>query len=66
MFGESYGGKYMIALATEIFKNGNKIPLQGFAIGNGWVNPDIQQRAYSTHGYGFGLYDYSSQVSINR
>lgn len=41
IFGESYGGKYTLALATEISNAGVKIPLKGFALGNAWVNPVI-------------------------
>jgi serine carboxypeptidase-like clade 4 len=55
--GESYAGHYVPAVSSRIFKSLlNKegpfdIPLKGFAIGNGLVNPAIQYKAYSQFAY---------------
>ncbi|XP_027911762.1 serine carboxypeptidase-like [Vigna unguiculata] len=51
IFGESYGGHYVPALASRV-NQGNKqnqtlhINLKGFAIGNGLTDPAIQYQAY--------------------
>ena len=73
-FGESYGGKYVIALAQAILDaqlysknntNQQRINLKGIAIGNGWVSPDLQQRVYGSLGYSCGFLNYRNLVSIN-
>lgn len=58
--GESYGGKYVPALAYAIHKDNekqeNKINLQGLAIGNGLVDPGNQLH-YGDYLYQLGLID---------
>jgi carboxypeptidase C (cathepsin A) len=59
--GESYAGHYVPAVSNRIF-NANKknegpfkIPLQGFAIGNGLVNPAVQYQEYAQFSLDNGL-----------
>ena len=59
VFGESFGGHYAPMLATSIL-DGNglsdrKINLKGIGIGNGWVNPIVQQRTNADYAYAHGL-----------
>lgn len=66
VFGESYGAKYAISLAHLIMIRGNTgINLQGIALGNGWVNPTVQERVYGQLGYGIGIINYQEYVTIN-
>jgi carboxypeptidase C (cathepsin A) len=56
--GESYAGKYVPSLAYEIFSMNTGllyINLQGIAIGNGWVHPIVQNKAYVDYSYNLGL-----------
>ncbi|KAF0972227.1 hypothetical protein FDP41_009535 [Naegleria fowleri] len=72
LFGESYGGKYVIGLANAIAQYNEKkkpsevtIPLQGIAMGNAWIAPDIQERTYGELAYIVGLSDYTGLVRVN-
>ncbi|KAL4462598.1 hypothetical protein ABPG74_000428 [Tetrahymena malaccensis] len=50
--GESYAGHYIPAIGAELVKQANKdINLQGLAIGNGWVTPQVQQPAYGEYAH---------------
>ncbi|KAL4505177.1 hypothetical protein ABPG72_016244 [Tetrahymena utriculariae] len=50
--GESYAGHYIPAIGAELVKQNNpKINLQGLAIGNGWVDPEVQQPSYGEYAY---------------
>ncbi|TMW58665.1 hypothetical protein Poli38472_010224 [Pythium oligandrum] len=56
VFGESYGGHYVPAVAHRVFEgNNNKeglhINLQGFGIGNGLTNPQVQYKYYPDMAY---------------
>jgi carboxypeptidase C (cathepsin A) len=49
--GESYCGKYIPNMATEIMDQNNDkdnelpdINLKGLAIGDGWINPELQTK----------------------
>ncbi|MFC5723930.1 hypothetical protein ACFP1Z_27570 [Streptomyces gamaensis] len=66
--GESYGGKYVPAIAREIRKqnrlnaDGRQINLQGISVGNGWIRPELSLRvlidyAYTTGFLGIGQRD---------
>ncbi|CAO3678228.1 unnamed protein product [Rhizopus stolonifer] len=56
--GESYAGHYLPAISSEIIKKNReasskgllKINYQSMLIGNGWTNPRIQFKEYSTFG----------------
>lgn len=63
-FGESYGGKYVLALAT-LMTNQPQFNFKGIGIGNGWVAPDIQQRVYAKLGYVTGFSNYYEYVTLN-
>lgn len=56
VFGESYGGHYVPAIAHRVFtgnqnKGGLHINLQGFGIGNGLTNPQVQYKYYPEMAY---------------
>lgn len=56
VFGESYGGHYVPAIAYRVFtgnknKEGLPINLQGFGIGNGLTDPQVQYKYYPEMAY---------------
>ena len=59
--GESYAGKYIPYLATEIMSEGGELAerlrLGGLAIGDGWVNPELIVASYPEFSYAHGLVD---------
>ena len=57
--GESYAGKYLPQLAMRILSGNPKdtINLQGLLIGDGWVNPKLQQSSDAEFAYSHGLID---------
>ena len=61
ILGESYGGKYVPALAYKIHLSNPsasfKINFKGVAIGNGLVDPENQLPHYGQLMYSFGLVD---------
>lgn len=61
--GESYAGKYIPQLSMRIL-SGNQvnkeINLQGIIIGDGWVNPKVQQSSNAAFAYAHGLIDQST------
>ncbi|XP_058462254.1 venom serine carboxypeptidase [Malaya genurostris] len=67
--GESYGGKYVPAIAHTIHRqNGNskvKINLQGLAIGNGLCDP-FHQLVYGDYLYQLGLIDTNALVQFHQ
>ncbi|WP_422375943.1 S10 family peptidase [Roseibium sp.] len=61
VFGESFAGRYIPMLATAILE-GNaagapKINLSGIGIGDGWVDPVLQEATYADYAYAHGLID---------
>jgi len=59
IFGESFAGVYIPKLSTSIL-NANKvlkpvINLKGIGVGDGWVDPYIQQATYGDYAYAHGL-----------
>jgi len=61
LFGESYAGKYIPAIASKIDSENSKggpiqINLKGLGIGDGWTDPYIQSD-YGRFGYNIGLVD---------
>eukprot|EP00968_Pinguiococcus_pyrenoidosus_P000134 scaffold10_cov257-Pinguiococcus_pyrenoidosus.AAC.48 len=74
-FGESYAGKYVPAAASEILHRNKKLPpdsplfrlhLKGVGIGNGWMEPFAQTRAYADLLYGNGLIDRQARVQLTQ
>ncbi|KAL0480889.1 SCPL47 [Acrasis kona] len=61
VFGESYGGRFAIALASSLAKYRK---VAGVGIGNAWINPDVQQNAYGLQAYAMGLSNYKSYVDL--
>ena len=55
--GESYAGHYVPATGQYIVSNNSAYAknLKGIAIGNGWVDPYIQYKAYAEYAYDNGL-----------
>mmetsp|Transcript_3348 Transcript_3348/g.9843 ORF Transcript_3348/g.9843 Transcript_3348/m.9843 type:complete len:449 (-) Transcript_3348:397-1743(-) len=66
--GESYGGHWVPALshftATEIDKGASRLPLRGLAIGNGWVDPVNQIKAYPSLLFDLALISYTERQAI--
>jgi len=67
--GESYGGHYVPAISARIVrgnlkKEGIPINILGSAIGNGWVDPEIQYKAYIDFGYAHGFIDAPTNSSL--
>jgi len=59
IFGESYGGHYVPAIAHRIWegnknKEGLHIPMKGIGIGNGLTNPEVQYPWYPEMGHDGG------------
>eukprot|EP00475_Leptophrys_vorax_P039794 TRINITY_DN724_c0_g2_i1.p1 TRINITY_DN724_c0_g2~~TRINITY_DN724_c0_g2_i1.p1 ORF type:complete len:441 (+),score=88.36 TRINITY_DN724_c0_g2_i1:64-1386(+) len=70
--GESYAGHYVPAVSNRIF-NANKknegpykIPLKGFAIGNGMVNAAVQYKFYAKYSLDNGLITQSDYRYIQK
>jgi carboxypeptidase C (cathepsin A) len=62
LFGESYAGKYIPAIAYHLLVNDAAaraagINLSGIEIGDGWTIPEFQSNAYGEIAYTFGLVD---------
>lgn len=67
IFGESYGGKYALMLSQEIANDPQRtVQLQGIALGNAWVVPNVQDRVYAKFGYSSGIANYFNYVSLNQ
>eukprot|EP01118_Nematostelium_gracile_P004704 TRINITY_DN15631_c0_g1_i1.p1 TRINITY_DN15631_c0_g1~~TRINITY_DN15631_c0_g1_i1.p1 ORF type:complete len:443 (+),score=123.28 TRINITY_DN15631_c0_g1_i1:46-1329(+) len=69
--GESFGGHYVPTVAQWVIngnaaKTGIPINLAGIAIGNGWVDPQVQYNAYGPFAWENKLIDESTYVSINQ
>lgn len=67
--GESYAGKYLPQLAIRILAGNTgdqKIHLKGLLIGDGWVNPRLQQAANIDFAYTHGLIDRQAQTKVKK
>jgi carboxypeptidase C (cathepsin A) len=65
--GESYAGKYLPQLAMRILSDNSanhKILLKGLLIGDGWVNPRLQQSANVNYAYSHGLIDQKARKTV--
>jgi len=69
--GESYAGKYIPQLATRILADNNAkhgihgIRLKGILIGDGWVNPRLQQSTNADFAYAHGLIDSNTHKKVS-
>ncbi|KAG6483391.1 hypothetical protein ZIOFF_060036 [Zingiber officinale] len=69
--GESYAGHYIPAAAERVHtgnkeKQGLKLNLKGFAIGNGLTDPSIQYGAYADYALEMGIITERAHNSINK
>ena len=66
VFGESYGGHYIPALATTIVQNitENKINLKGIGVGNGCTDPYTQVASFADLTFSFGLLDEKTRDAV--
>jgi carboxypeptidase C (cathepsin A) len=69
-FGESFAGVYVPMLATAIRK-GNEageqpIKLAGIGVGDGWVDPCVQQATYGDYAYAHGLIGLREKAEVDR
>jgi vitellogenic carboxypeptidase-like protein len=63
--GESYAGKYIPYIATEIhLRNNSNINLKGIAIGDGWMEPLIQTKDQIDYSYYLGLIDTNQRKEV--
>jgi len=67
IFGESYGGHYIPALAYEILtSNSTQIQLSGIGIGNAWTDPVNQLGYYASYCYAAGLVDENDHDTLRQ
>lgn len=67
--GESYAGKYIAELAEQIsiyHKDTAQINLKGLLIGDGWVNPLVQQSSVADYAYSHGLIDKNTAQKVKK
>jgi carboxypeptidase C (cathepsin A) len=68
LFGESFAGRYIPMLATAILEANasglKKINLAGIGIGDGWVDPLIQEETYGDYAYAHGLIDLPQKQKV--
>ncbi|MBH1938740.1 hypothetical protein I5Q34_31520 [Streptomyces sp. AV19] len=68
--GESYAGKYVPAIALEIDEHNRKVPdeqrinLQGIAVGNGWIKPELSIRVLIDYAYTTGFIGIAQKDSL--
>jgi vitellogenic carboxypeptidase-like protein len=69
--GESYAGKYVPHIATEIMNNNPNaddpkfINLKGIAVGDGWMKPKLQQKLQIDYAYNMGLVDTNQKARLD-
>ncbi|MEV7939468.1 hypothetical protein AB0O82_25460 [Kitasatospora sp. NPDC088264] len=69
--GESYAGKYVPAIALEIDARntenaGGRINLQGIAVGNGWIKPELSLRVLIDYAYAAGFLGISQKEALEK
>lgn len=62
--GESYAGKYVPAIALEIAKH-KDINLQGIAVGNGWIRPELSVKVMIDYAYASGYLGKHQQETLS-
>lgn len=69
-FGESFAGVYIPMLATAILASNARgeppIKLAGIGVGDGWVDPYVQQATYGDYAYSHGLVGLAEKVEVDR
>jgi len=66
IFGESFGGHYIPALATVLVQNhtNNNINLKGIGIGDGWTDPYVQIGSFTEFPFAVSLLDEKSRDQL--
>lgn len=68
--GESYAGKYVPYIATQINENNKKaelpINMQGLAIGDGWMKPRLQVLIQIKYGFAMGFLDIKQKEALEQ
>ena len=64
--GESYAGKYVAELAAQINHHHSQMNLQGLLVGDGWVNPLVQQSSVAQYAYSHGLIDKNTYQTVKK
>ncbi|KAJ5073477.1 carboxypeptidase y [Anaeramoeba ignava] len=65
VFGESYAGKYIPALAYKIIANGNYLNLVGIAMGDGFTDPINQVKHYTEYASSTSVIPVNKMTAIN-
>jgi carboxypeptidase C (cathepsin A) len=69
VFGESFAGTYIPMLATAILASNAagspEIKLAGIGIGDGWVDPYVQQATYGDYAYAHGLVGLAEKIEVD-
>ena len=70
IFGESFAGVYIPRLANAILESNKtdaeKINLKGIGVGDGWVNPYVQEATYGDYAYAHGLIGFKEKQEVDR
>jgi carboxypeptidase C (cathepsin A) len=70
VFGESFAGRYIPMLAHAILARDRparrRIKLAGIGIGDGWVDPLIQEATYCDYAYAHGLINLPQRDEVDR
>mmetsp|Transcript_23261 Transcript_23261/g.20140 ORF Transcript_23261/g.20140 Transcript_23261/m.20140 type:complete len:93 (+) Transcript_23261:539-817(+) len=70
IFGESFAGHYIPAIGKAIIQHnqqaesGQKIPIDGVGIGNGWTDPINQFTLNDAFGYSMGLLSDAQRIKV--
>lgn len=68
VFGESFAGTYIPMLATTILERRRGadpgVNLVGIGVGDGWVDPCVQQATYGEYAYAHGLLGPAEKVQV--
>lgn len=64
--GESYAGKYVAELAAQINRHHSQMNLKGLLVGDGWVNPLVQQSSVAQYAYSHGLVDKNTYHTVQK
>ena len=66
LFSESYGGKYVPELAVRLLDGDYpNVNLKGIGVGDGWVNPLVQENTYGEYAYTHGLIDGAQRAHVD-
>ncbi|HWB72166.1 MAG TPA: hypothetical protein VG452_08100 [Egibacteraceae bacterium] len=70
VFGESFAGTYIPMLATTILERNRgghpPVNLAGIGVGDGWVDPYLQQATYGEYAYAHGLVGPTERAEVDQ